>query len=82
MTSQAELVNRKEIKPQSKTNLFSSCHVHREKEQATQQREGMKQTPLAKQKGQIREREQLVFLMISQDMAPSLKNLPVFVFTK
>ena len=35
MTSQAKLVNRKEIKPESKTKL-SSCHMYREKEQATQ----------------------------------------------
>lgn len=65
MTSQAELVSRKEINPQSKTNLSSSCHVHREKEQATQQRERMKQTPQWKSRGDRSEKAQLVFLMIS-----------------
>lgn len=68
MISQTELVNREEMKPQSKTNVSLSCLVHGEKEQGSQQRERAKQTPLGKAEGTGQEREQFVFLMISQDL--------------
>lgn len=82
MTNQAELISRKEIKPQSNTNLPSSCHVPGEKEQATQQRERIKQIPLGKAKRTAQEREPIVFLMISWDLTPSLGYLPFLGFHK
>lgn len=67
------------MKPQ---NVSSSCHEHGEKEQASQQRERTKQTPLGKAEGTGQEREQLVFLMISQDLPHPWDTLPVLGFHK
>lgn len=82
MISQAELDNREEMKPQSKTNVSSSCHEHVEKEQASQQRERRKQTPLGKTEGTGQEREQFAFLMISQDLPHPWEDQPVLGFHK
>lgn len=76
MISQTELVNREEMKPQSKINISPSCHVHEEKEQGSQQRERTKQIHLGKAEGTGQQRERFVFLMISQDLPYPWEDLP------